>query len=395
MNFDLDDTQEAFRAQVSRFAAAELAPGALDRAHAGAFPFDVARRLAEVDLLGVTIEAERGGQGGTLMDAVLAMEAIALSCPRSADVFQAGNFGPVRTLAAFGSPAQRARFLDPVLAGRMVISLGMSEPDAGSAATSLETEARPDGEGFRLHGTKVWGTHSVEADAFLVYCRFGPGTRNIGSVIVERGAEGFSTSEPQRFMGGETWCQLHFDGCPVRPEDVLLGPGGFKKQMGMFNVERIGNTARSLALGRYAFEAARAHALARRQFDRRLCDFQGIQWMFADMAAKLETARLMLYKVASRADAGAPSAQDTAMAKLVCNQAGWEVSNAAMQVMGALGYSEMSLVEFCVRRTRGWMIAGGSTEMLKNRIAEGVFGERFPQRPERPAAADSDARAAE
>jgi hypothetical protein len=181
-------------------------------------------------------------------------------------------------------------------------------------------------------------------------------------------------------MNGEQWSQLYFENCRVPKANLLLGPGGFKKQISGFNVERLGNASRSLALGRHAFNLAREHALIRKQFGRELCDFQGIQWKFADMAMKLEQAQLMLYRAALEGEHGLPSAQSTAMAKLACNLAGWEVANDAMQVMGAMGFSQESLVEYCVRRTRGWMIAGGSVEMLKNRIAEGIFGRTFPQR---------------
>ncbi|HBO76741.1 MAG TPA: acyl-CoA dehydrogenase, partial [Cupriavidus sp.] len=135
------------------------------------------------------------------------------------------------------------------------------------------------------------------------------------------------------------------------------------------------------ALGRHAFNVAREHAMTRKQFGRELCEFQGIQWKFADMAMKLEQAQMMLYRAALEGEHGLPSAQSTAMAKLACNMAGWEVSNEALQVMGGMGFSQESLVEYCVRRTRGWMIAGGSIEILKNRIAEGVFGRTFSQRP--------------
>ena len=120
--------------------------------------------------------------------------------------------------------------------------------------------------------------------------------------------------------------------------------------------------------------------VVRKQFGRELCEFQGIQWKFAEMQLKLEMAQLMLYKAALEGEHGLPSAQSTALAKLACNQAGWDVANEALQVLGGLGYSQESLVEYCVRRTRGWMIAGGSIEMLKNRIAEGVFERSFSQR---------------
>jgi alkylation response protein AidB-like acyl-CoA dehydrogenase len=179
---------------------------------------------------------------------------------------------------------------------------------------------------------------------------------------------------------------LHFDDCRVPVENVLLGPGGFKKQMAGFNVERLGNTARSLAYGRYAFTAARDYAATRRQFDRPLCEFQGLQWKFAEMAIKLDGAQLLLYRAALNADRGLPSAYETAIAKAACNQTGFEVASEAVQIMGALGYSRETLVEYCMRRTRGWMIAGGSIEMLKNRIAEHVFDRRFDQRKRVPAA---------
>ncbi len=123
------------------------------------------------------------------------------------------------------------------------------------------------------------------------------------------------------------------------------------------------------------------NTLTRKQFGRELCDFQGIQWKFADMKVKLESAQLLLYKAAMEGEHGLPSAQSTAMAKLACNQVGWEVASEALQVMGGLGYSQESIVEYCLRRIRGWMIAGGSIEMLKNRIAEGVFERTFSQRP--------------
>lgn len=381
MDFEFTPEQSVFRDQIARFAREQLAEGALARAHDPSFPFDVAKKMADFGLLGITMPSrDCDALADSLFMAVVAIEQIALVCPRSADVVQAGNFGAARTLAEFGTDDQKQRFLEPVLAGNAVLSLAMSEPDAGSAATTLKTEATPMGKGFSLNGTKVWGTHSVDADAFLVYCRFGPGISGIGSVLVERDALGLKVGEPSLFMSGENWCQLFFDDCYIPPENVLLPAGGFKKQMSGFNVERIGNTARSLALGYHAFEVAREHARQREQFGRRLCDFQGIQWMFAEMAVKLEAARLMLYRAVNRTSGGLPTAGDTAMAKFACNAAGFEVANSAMQVMGALGYSEMSLVEFCVRRTRGWMIAGGSTEMLKNRIAEEVFGERFPQK---------------
>jgi alkylation response protein AidB-like acyl-CoA dehydrogenase len=246
--------------------------------------------------------------------------------------------------------------------------------------TELRTNARRVDGGYVVNGSKMFSTHSADATLFLVYVRYGPGANGIGSVLIERGAGGFEVGTPSSFMNGEHWCALHFDDCFVPDSQVLLGEGGFKRQISGFNVERIGNAARSIALGRYAFDAAVEHASHRKQFGRPLAEFQGLQWMFAEAGVDLEAAQLLLLRAAAEADEGIPSAQSTAVAKYAANRAGFRAADVALQAMGGTGFSQESLVEYCFRRTRGWMIAGGSTEILKNRIAEGIFGRRFSQR---------------
>ncbi|WP_425842372.1 acyl-CoA dehydrogenase family protein [Streptomyces fractus] len=365
---------------VRSFAARHLADGALERAHDPNYPWDVAELLSRQGLLGLTISAEDGGQGAELADAVAVIQEIAQFCPKSADVLQAGNFGAIRTFAEFGTELQKKKYLPDLLAGRALLSLGMSEPEAGSAATELKTTATEDGDDLVINGTKIWGTHSADATLFLVYVRFGPGTRNIGSVLVERGTPGLTVGTPSAYMSGETWAQLYFEDCRIPKENILLGPGGFKKQMSGFNVERIGNASRALALGRLAFNLAKEHVSTREQFGRTLNEFQGLQWKFAEVAVALDAADALLDRAVRNAAAGLPSAYETSVAKYAANDAGFRAANEAMQAMGAMGFSTESLVEYCMRRTRGWMIAGGSTEMLKNRIAEEIFGRRFSQR---------------
>lgn len=381
MDFQLTPEQRDFQAAVRRYAEHELRAGALERAHSNDYPWDVARSMAEQGLLGITIAEENGGIGGTLMDAVIAIETIASVCPRSADVVQAGNFGAIRVLAEYGNTAQKEKYLKPLLAGQALISVGMTEPDAGSAVTELKTSATRDGQGWRINGSKIFTTHGPHANVILAYVRFGPGTQGIGSVLIDTRTEGVRLGKRSAFMSGEEWAEIFFDDVYVPDDMVVLGEGGFKKQIAGFNVERIGNTARSLALGRYAYEEARAWAQQRKQFGRLLCEFQGLQWKFADMRIKLDAGQLLLYRAACNADTGFPSATETAIAKAYCNQAGFDVANEALQVLGGMGYSQESLVEYCVRRCRGWMIAGGSIEILKNRIAEGVFERSFSQRP--------------
>ncbi|MBW8764561.1 MAG: acyl-CoA dehydrogenase family protein, partial [Microbacterium sp.] len=175
------ETLAELRSSVVSFAAEHLAPGALERAHDVDYPRDLARLLAKQGLLGLSIPEDRGGQGAGLMAAITAIQAVASQCPRSADIVQAGNFGPIRTFAQYATDEQRERYLGGLLSGDLLMSLGMSEPGAGSAATELTTSATPDGDGWLINGTKVFSTHSADADVYLVYVRFGPGLNGIGS----------------------------------------------------------------------------------------------------------------------------------------------------------------------------------------------------------------------
>ncbi|MGN8554394.1 UNVERIFIED_CONTAM: acyl-CoA dehydrogenase family protein [Microbacterium sp. SLM126] len=355
-DIDHHDADAACRALVRQLGEAGWLRYCVPAAHGGALPGLDSRALC---LLRETLARHDG-----LADFAFAMQGL--------------GSGAI-TLA--GSDAVRARYLPRVAQGQAIAAFALSEPEAGSAVTELKTSATPDGEGFRINGTKIFTTHGPHADVILAYVRFGPGVGGIGSVLIDTKAPGVRIGQKSRFMSGEEWAQIYFEDVYVAPQDVLLGEGGFKKQIAGFNVERMGNTARSLALGRYAYEVARQWALQRKQFGRLLCEFQGLQWKFAEMKMKLDAGQLLLYRAASNADSGLPSAEETAIAKAFCNQAGFDIANEALQVMGGMGYSQEELVEYCQRRCRGWMIAGGSIEILKNRIAEAVFERTFPQRP--------------
>ena len=381
MDFNLTEEQIAFQNSVRSLADKYLKEGNLRRAHDPLFPKDIAKLFSKNGLMGITLPEKDGGQGGKLMDAVLAIEQVALICPRSADVIQAGSFGPIRTFAEYATDYQKEKYLKKLLNGEMVIGLGMTEPNAGSAVTDLTTKAVKDGKGFRVSGSKVFTSNSPDADIFLIYVRYHEGINGIGSVIMDTSMPGFSKGKSSKYTNGEEWCALYFDNVYIPEENVLLGPGGFKKQISGFNAERIGNSARSLALGEFAFNVAKEYAVTREQFGKKICEFQGIQWKFSDMKIQIEAGRLLLYRAAINADRGFPSSKETSIAKAFCNKAGFEISNEAMQVMGGTGYSQESLVEYCFRKSRGWQIAGGSTEMMKNRIAEDIFERRFSQRP--------------
>ena len=321
MDFNLSEEQLNFQRSVRNLAERHLKENNLKRAHDPNFPKDIARLFAKNGLMGITIPEIDGGQGCKLMDAVIAIEQVALVCPRSADVIQSGSFGPLRTFAEYASPFQKEKYLTKLLNGEIVIGLGMTEPNAGSAVTDLATKATSDGDGFRVSGSKIFTSNSPDADIFLVYVRYGEGINGIGSVLMDRSMKGFSLGKPSKYTNGEEWCALYFENVFIPKENVLLGPGGFKKQIAGFNAERIGNTARSLAVGEFAYNVAREHALTRKQFGRPICEFQGIQWKFADMKIQIEAGRLLLYRAAINADNGFPSSKETSIAKAFCNKA--------------------------------------------------------------------------
>jgi alkylation response protein AidB-like acyl-CoA dehydrogenase len=377
MDFGLTPEQTTLVESVSKLAEREFGARAFQR---DGFAWDSLKVLADHDLTGLTLPVEVGGQGASLLDAVLVMMAITKVCPHSADALQASNFGAIRQVAKFGSDRVRSEVLPLLLRGEGLVTAGMSEPDAGSALTDLRTTARYEGDHVVLDGQKCWNSHGPDATHSVVWCRFGPSSRDIGAVLVPFDAPGFSRGKRELHMSGESHCQLFFDGCRVPKEYVLADSGALRSMLSIFGVERMGNASRALALAETAYERAVEHAKVRKAFGKDLCEFQGLQWKFADMRVELDAARMLLLRAVANADAGAPDSTEAAIAKLHANRTAFQVANEAMQVFGASGYSQEYPLEYIVRRTRGWMIAGGSVEILKNTIAGSVFGRRFDQR---------------
>jgi alkylation response protein AidB-like acyl-CoA dehydrogenase len=204
-----------------------------------------------------------------------------------------------------------------------------------------------------------------------------------GAVVIPDTAPGFSRGKVERHMSGETHAALYFDECRVPKEYVLMSEQGFKKLLQVFNVERLGNASRSLAVAELAYEMSLKHAKERQQFNRPICEFQGIQWELADMKLRLDQAKWVLFKAVVEADRGLPSALDSSLAKLSCNETAEYVCRKAMQIHGGYGISTEYPLSYLYGRARGWMVAGGTVEMLKNRIASEILGRRFSQRPPR------------
>ena len=385
MNFQLTDEQRMLQGTVREVADSELAPLAAvwDREARPPAPHELAR-LVEMGLVGMCLPARYGGGDQELLSAILCIEQLARVSPLCAAVVFESNVGPVRVVEMFGTEAQKQRFLPPVCQGRMQISIGMTEAEAGSALTELRTKAERVDGGYRLNGAKCFCTGGGHSEAYMVYCRFDdlPGPRGIGGIIVEKGTPGLSFGKQEQYMGlrGFPSSDLVFEDCVVPEANLIVAPGGFAALMQCFDIERCGNATMALGIATGALEYATRYALERRTFGKPICDRQAVQMMVADMATRVDAARLLVYRAAVTAGRGFPSIQETSMAKVFANETAKAVTDMAVEILGGYGYSTEYPVERMLRDSRGWPLAGGTLQIQKIIIAATVFGRRFDQR---------------
>jgi len=350
------------------------------------YPHENVKKLVEAGFMGMTIPKEYGGGGRPLLDAVLVIEEIAKACTATARIVVEGNTGTVGALIHYGTEEQKSKYLPWVCREGEKPAIAITEPEAGSAATDLSTGAAIEGDHYVISGEKCWITGAGVSRLYLVFARFEdiPGAQGIGGILVERGTPGFEFGRREKGMGvrGLPEGTLIFTGCCVPEENLLVShkDEGFKKLMRAYNGQRLGAAAVALGVAQGAFDLAVGYAKEREQFGRPLCEFQGLQWIFADLATKLEAARLLIYRAAANAGFGFPSAVEAAMAKAYAAELVVEVTNAAIQIHGSRGYSREWPLERLARDARMFPIAGGSSQMLKNLIASRVFGRRFDQR---------------
>lgn len=389
MDFQLTLAQLELRDRVRRFAEAELRPLAATWDEEERFPTSTVARCGELGLFGLTVPEAYGGQGCGPVEAILVIEELARACANTAEVVFDGLIGPVQVVTHFGTEAQRRRILPKAARGEMLIGIAISEAHSGSGSTDMRSRARVEGDSVVLNGVKTYVEDTSAIDSFLVYTKFDdrPGAGSIGGVLVEKGMPGFSVGPPRRKMGlrGCIQADLHFEDCRIPRDNVIVGPGEFGKLMTAFNLERCGNAAMSLGIASAALELAIGYAKERTQFGRALCEFQGLQWMFARMAMQVDAARLLIYRAVTNASTGFPSILEASMAKAYANEMAVAVTNEALQVFGARGYLREYPLERLVRDARAWGIAGGTVEIQLNQIAAQLFGRKFSQRP--PAAA--------
>jgi len=380
MDFELTVEQEALRRRARELADTVFAARAARWDATEEYPWENVKDLVAAGFMGMTIPRTHGGPEHPALDVVLVIEQVARACGVTGRIVVEGNLGVVGALTQYGSEAQKRRYFPWVLEGEKP-AIAISEPAAGSAATDLATSAEEVAGGLRLQGHKSWITGAGTSRLYLVFARFGgrPGAEGIGGVLVERDTPGFRIGRRELMMGlrGIPEGELHFEDCVVPREHLLVGPGdGFKKLMRAYNGQRLGAATVALGLAQGAYERALAYAGERRQFGRPIADFQGIRWKLADMAVKLDAARLLIHRAAARAGRGFPDALEAAKAKTFAAETAQEVTSQALQIHGAAGYGRSLPLERMMRDARMFAIGGGTLEMMRNLIADHVLPTR-------------------
>ncbi|QIQ87636.1 acyl-CoA dehydrogenase family protein [Erythrobacter sp.] len=388
MDFTLTDDQRELQETARKFARAELPELARDMEEKDyPVPREMLRTYGEMGFLGVNLPTEYGGLGLGHLEALLVLEEFAqISNAVAFPVFEA-LVGPVRTIERFGSDEMKARVLPEVIRGEKVVAVSMSEPDAGTALTDLKTRAVADGNGYVVNGYKRWTSGGGHSDYYVTYCRFtdDPGAKGIGAILLEKDMEGMQFGKREELLGfrGIPTADYAIEDVKVPGANVIIGAGGFGKLMSAFGLERCGNATQSLGVAAAALEAATQYVQEREAFGKPIIDFQAVQLKIAEMAMKVEAARLLIHRAAANAahqPDGLPTVYESSVAKCYANEIVREVTAMGVQVMGGYGYHKEYGMEQRLRDGFGWGIAGGTTDVQKTNIAAALIGRRFNQR---------------
>ena len=340
-------------------------------------PLPNLRTLAKYGLAGITVAEEYGGSGATILHAVVATEEVARACSVTAALILA-NCVSAEILQAFGTEAQRRKYLPPLAAGEILGAWAMTEAGAGSDAGGMRATAHPDGDDYVITGTKCFITRAAIADFFIFFARVGdaPGSRGVAAFLIDKGTAGLELGARDLHMGlrGGASAELIAQECRVSREQMIVAPGTLAKVMRGLNQARVLNPAICLGIATEALDLAVRYAHERQAFGRNIARFQGIQWMFADMETGVEAMRLMIYRAAEMLAAGDPDGPHrAATAKLFAGETAFDVVNKAMQIHGGYGYSTEFPLERMLRDVRAFQLGGGTNEILRNRIAAGLY----------------------
>jgi alkylation response protein AidB-like acyl-CoA dehydrogenase len=389
--FELSDTQNDLQQHARTLALKEFAPRAAEIDRSEAYPWDNVETLVKAGFMGFTLPEEYGGQGLGYMEVLLIVEEVAKVCGVTARIVVEGNMGAIGAIMKYGSETQKRLAAELVLAGDKP-AICITEPGAGSAASQMTTRADRKGDRYVINGAKHWITGGGVSRLHLIFARvFEDGVeQGIAGFIVVRDPDagtpaGLRIGRREKTMGlrGIPETEIFFENLEV-PEDMALIPPeglrrGFAGLMNAYNAQRVGAGTVALGIAAGAYQLALDYAQERHQFDRPIAEFQGLQWMLVDMHTRLEAARLLLHRAAAGAGAGFPDITQAAEAKIFASESAIQVTNDALQIFGAAGYSRDLPLERMVRDARMFTIGGGTAQILRTVVASRILNRKLPQ----------------
>ncbi len=388
--FQLDENQSRLQDVAKRLATDIFKPKAARIDASEEYPWDNVKTLTEAGFMGMAIPEEHGGLGLSYFDVVLVVEEIAKACGVTARIVVEGNMGAIGAIIRFGTSKQIERIAPLVLAGDKP-AICITEPGSGSAATQMTTTAVKTGDKYVLNGTKHWITGGGVSKTHLIFAQVKENGVRLGiggfiAVLDEDQGLKIGRREPAMGLRGIPETEILFENLEIAEDMALIRPEdlkrGFAGLMNAYNGQRVGAGTVALGIACGAYDEALAYVKIREQFSRPIAEFQGLQWMLADMNVSLEAARMMIWRAAISAqttNTGFPDPLMAAQAKLIASETAVKVTNDALQLHGAAGYSRNMPVERMVRDARMFTIGGGTAQMLRNLIAGRILDMKVPQ----------------
>ena len=384
MDYLLTEEQVMIRDLCRQIAKEKIAPVAAEFDRTEKFPHEIMKIIAQADLFAVFVPSEYGGMGGRVLDMSIATEELSRACGGIAVCYAASALGTY-PIVLFGNEEQKKKYLPDLARGKTIAAFGLTEPEAGSDASAIKTTAVKKGDHYILNGTKHFITNGGEAGIYSVVAMTDrtKGARGASAFIVEKGTPGFTFGKKEEKMGirASITSELVFTDCKIPKENLIAKEGmGFIITMKTFDMSRPGVAAQALGIAQGALDIAVKYSKERHQFGKAISSFQGIQWMLADMATKVEASRALIYAAARMVDSGKTNvAKESAMAKLFASDSAMEVTTNAVQILGGYGYMRDYPVEKFMRDAKITQIYEGTNQIQRNIIALQLIKEMAKQ----------------
>ena len=378
MNFELSEEHKMIRDAARDFAQTELLPGVIERDENQSFPHEQIKKMGELGFMGMMVSPEYGGGGMDTVSYVLAMEEISKIDASASVVMSVNNSLVCWGLEKFGNEEQKQKYLKPLATGEIIGAFCLSEPEAGSDATSQKTTAKDMGDHYLLNGTKNWITNGNNASVYLVIAQTDveKGHRGINALIIEKGMDGFVVGPKENKLGirGSDTHSLMFTDVKVPKENRIGEDGfGFKFAMKTLSGGRIGIAAQALGVASGALELALQYSKERKSFGKPICEHQAIAFKLADMATEIEASRLLCLRAAWHKDMGLDFSESSAMAKLFSAEKAMRITTEAVQIHGGYGFVKEYHVERLMRDAKITQIYEGTSEIQKIVISRSIL----------------------